>query len=307
MGQLNLPQDIVDRILGIEKQIREISKRTGSPTSNNQTFTTPGTNIYVKPKGITAVFIVAISGGGSGGAGPSDVSATLNFSGGSGGGGGAYSSNIYPASAINPSENVIVGAGGVKGFGAPTNGGLGDSGNDGGLSSFGTIPILTAFKGQGGLAGTTTSKAGGVGGFGEQAGGQGAGSVAAGGGLFLNNTNLFSACGGGAGGGVNAGGTTAFNGSSGGASNQLGVTGSGTPGVVMTNGGNGTNVTLNSPVGGSGGGGGGGSVDAVRPAGNGGNAANYGGGGGGGGASAGLTPGGDSGAGGSGIVVVISW
>lgn len=74
------------------------------------TFTSSGT--WTKPAGVTAVYMLAIGGGGSGGTGGRSVN-TTNVPGGGSGGGAAHMSRIMLASQLSATESVTVGAGGI--------------------------------------------------------------------------------------------------------------------------------------------------------------------------------------------------
>lgn len=84
------------------------------------------------------------AGGGSGGVPAPGAS---NSSASDGGAGGGFAQGLIPASALGNQETYIVGAGGTAGAVTP------GAGGNGGTSSFGTVPILTATGGGGSAAG----------------------------------------------------------------------------------------------------------------------------------------------------------
>ncbi|OOG78800.1 T9SS sorting signal type C domain-containing protein [Flavobacterium sp. A45] len=106
-------------------------------------FTTPGSNTWTVPCGVTSLTVRAWGGGGAGGA------ATINPSGGSGGGGGGYSTYVVM---VTPSQiiNYSIGSGGIGGSG---------NGGDGGTT---TILALTANGGTGGFQDNGTAGIGGT-------------------------------------------------------------------------------------------------------------------------------------------------
>ena len=138
-----------------------------------QVFTASGT--WIKPAGVSGVFVKIWGASGGGGAGGSAL-------GGGGGGGGGYSEGL-----VNVTGNiwVTVGAGGAAGtVGA---GGMALGGGDGGLSQFDVIQVT-----------------GGVGG-GSEGGAGGAGGAGGGGQINLNgNFGSPGSSGGGGGGGAGA-------------------------------------------------------------------------------------------------------
>lgn len=103
-----------------------------------QAFTTPGTDTFTCPAGITKVFVSLVGGGGGGGGGSSE---------GAGGGGGGEGILDYPYAVIAGSNyGVVVGSGGTRGSAS--------SGGNGGSSSFGTGTVITV---SGGTGGSTSS------------------------------------------------------------------------------------------------------------------------------------------------------
>lgn len=98
---------------------------------------TSGTT-YTTPTGVRRIRVIAVGGGGAGGGATSTVSGQVSF--GNGGGAAGYCEKIID----NPSASYTyaIGAGGTGVSAA--------SGNNGGDTTFGTGPILTAGKGFGG-------------------------------------------------------------------------------------------------------------------------------------------------------------
>jgi hypothetical protein len=100
-----------------------------SAVSNVQIFTTPGSNTFVAPTGITQVYLSMIGGGGGGG--------SSNGSAGAGGGGsGAYILNRPYTVIAGNSYTVTIGAAGVS---AHNN--ADTDGTDGGSTSFDTLTV----------------------------------------------------------------------------------------------------------------------------------------------------------------------
>lgn len=247
--------------------------------------TLAGSGTWTDPGGISKVLVLLWAAGGSGG--------TETTDGGGGGGGGGYAAAWFDAADTGATETVTIGAGGAAVSANDTNG------NDGGNSTFGSL--LTAYGGEGGVTN----------------GGEGGG----GGGLFAKGASSAGGgpLGGAAGSGA-SGGISTFGGGGGGD----GSAGSKYDGGASVDGGGGggggkgssddAGVGGQSHNGGGGGGGGDGSVGGA------GGVSTVGGNGGAGAATtanatAGTQPGGggggsetgDSGAGGDGQCIVISW
>ena len=118
-------------------------------TQTTNSFTTPGSNTFKVPGGVTSLSVECWGAGAAGGG----VNATISVFGGGGGGGGAYSKVVLgatPAAVLN----YTVGAGGV-----------GVNGADGGNGQATTFSTVTANGGTGGKHGNSTYGAGGAGGI----------------------------------------------------------------------------------------------------------------------------------------------
>ena len=193
----------------------------GGATLNE--FTSSGT--WTKPSGANFVMVEVWGAGGGGGSGRTGANSTVR-NGGGGGGGGAYNYKMFKASDLAATVSITIGAGGAGG--AAINAPTGNTGTDGGSTTFGTL--LTVYGGNGGPGGGTTT-AGGTGGgtistsglpsdvgFGggnsNVSGGGTTGSSGFGGGAGGGNSNVAvstpgfgsssGGCGGGGGGGANA-------------------------------------------------------------------------------------------------------
>ncbi len=198
---------------------------TGVPA----TFTTPGTNTWLCPPGITTVLVECYGGGGGGGAGTTKEA--------DGGGGGAYANRTSMPVTPGTTYTFTVGSAGVGG----SSSGDGTAGGD------------TTFTGDSGIQAIAKGGSGGL--RGSLAGG----GTAGGSGASSTGDTKFS---GGAGGpGGNFSGPSGGGGASG---NRLAIgaagDGSGNGGVGANGGGSGGNGTGGTPTAGStpGGGGGGG-------------------------------------------------
>lgn len=255
---------------------------TGTPHLSMEIFTESGT--WTRPVNKSLVQVTVTGGGGGGAAGGR---LGLNSRGGTGGGGGGLSQFIFRANDLSPTEEIIVGLGGLGGVGSATVASPGQNGTAGGTTSFGN-----RLKAGGGAGGTSVTAAGG---WGTHTGG--VGTLAA---DLRPTQNSIAPRGGGYGGSFNYSGKTP-NGQQGGSlltrrlNGGLGGQGQGRAGLV--------GQSLRET--GSGGGGGGAGTSAI-PGGNGGNGG-LGAGGGGGGASASGYVAGAGGNGGNGVVVVVSW
>ena len=259
-------------------------------TSDVQTFTASGT--WTKPGGYATTSRVVIElwgAGGSGGKGSAN-------SPGGGGGGGAYVRVEKPLSALGATETVTIGAGGAAQSGANT---AGNAGGNTTLTITGGNTITAYGGGAGGQAGTGGGGGGGGGCFG--VGSAASGSTGGTGGSPSVSANQSVSFGGGHGG--NGSGNSGLASSHGGGGGGAGLDGAGT----------GANKGGNSIMGGGGGGGAaqsstGGTGGLSMGGGNGG-AGNFDAGGGvagtqPGGGGGGVEVGGDSGAGGAGMVRV---
>ncbi len=286
------------------------------------------------------------SGGGSGAQGLTFVSPQSSTGGGGGASCGVVVTDQILESFFNPSESVIIGAGGTGGASQLAPNTPGNPGNVGGLSSFANLGLnlnpATTYVGGGGLlnnvisgnapnttnlvynygnsftgfVNTAGNVAGVVGSGRANTGNNGLGIGGLPGVLGGTITSLWSGTEGGGGGGADN--TTAWAGGNGGPINNVafnpGVTvlvagGAGGIETGTINGSNGADFPLNSGTfwaGGTGGGGGGGQSTGLV-AGNGGNGGIPGAGGGGGGASLNGTPSGAGGNGARGKVIVIEY
>jgi hypothetical protein len=133
-------------------------------------YTIPGTYTWTKPAGAAFIEVVVVGGGGGGGYGSFSIYGYIPWGGGAGGGGGGYLRFAGPADALNATETVVVGDGGLGGStireSTPGSGfWTGDDGAAGGNSSFAGI---IAYGGGGGDAGANfpTDGGGGAGGAG---------------------------------------------------------------------------------------------------------------------------------------------
>jgi hypothetical protein len=242
------------------------------------TYTTPGSNSFVVPAGVTEVTVKIWGAGGGGGGG------STNGNGGAGGGGAFVQSTLTTTPA--ESLNVIVGGGG--GAGDFSTGGAGANSGDGGgggghteINRSGTNLVVAGGGGGGGGGDNSSSTPGGGGGAGGATTGQaGSASISAPGG---GGGGSGSGGAGGNGSGQDGAAGSAEQGGAGGDGGNSGTgTGSKNNGGTSTGGHGG-----NGDVGGNGFGGGGGGASG-RYGGGGGSASisgNAGGGGGGGGSS----------------------
>lgn len=154
-------------------------------------YSTPGSYTFNKHPRAQFMYITIIGGGGGGSGGRGAV-------GGGGGGSGMIWSGMIPASFLDSSESVIVGAAGTAGFGYdatdPFNPALPLLGGDGGSSRIGTK--IRASGGKGGGKGTSADLWG-QGGDGWSSGGEGRGQNFAGlnGGFLGTNGGYGSSAG----------------------------------------------------------------------------------------------------------------
>jgi hypothetical protein len=290
----------------------------GGGSTDIQEFTSTGTSTWTKPSGAKMVHVIMFAGGGGGGGGRRRGGAniaTVAAAGGAGGGAGGRSEVWVPASLLNATESVVVGAGGTGGNGGANDGSSGSSGSAGGQSSFAQFIARVGGAGGGGStsAGSNAGTAGGSSvmatnisdnfwdgdgaatatsapGDGARDGLRGGGGGAGAG--FLVNSTLTRTGGAGGQGGAAFSTSTTLTG------------GGGSAGSSTANGGNGADSTTDNYGGGSGGGGGGVSSTAATSGGNGGVP---GGGGGGGGAASGSFAAGAGGNGGNGFVRVTTF
>lgn len=260
-----------------------------------QEFTTSGT--WTKPTGDYAVAKVFVIGAGGGGAsGPTGTATTtLPDGGGGGGGSGGISIIEIPLSALPPSVNVTVGAGGAGGASVSGNDQPRNGGGTGGSSSFGSILTATGGGGSG-----ATSFTGGIAGIGSSYNGLAGGSAGTTTGGAGTGSNSYTASGGGGSGRLD--GTFGVGGAGGVPAAQVGAitTTGGTATVAASSGANVANGA--GFFGSTGGSGGGGSAGGNGKAG--GNGGRGSGGGGGGRAGNGFTSG-AGGNGGDGYVCVV--
>lgn len=147
----------------------------GIPTINGigapvdvQVFSTPGNYTWQRPKTFkpTVTKVIMWGGGGGGGSAPG-VTGAVTRVGGLGGGGGACNEAMFPSSDLGDFIQVIVGEGGAGGARSTV---YGTNGTAGGYSSFEKSsynPLLRAYGGGPGSAGTISAGsalAGGTGG-----------------------------------------------------------------------------------------------------------------------------------------------
>lgn len=97
-------------------------------------FTSNGT--WTKPSGLKRVLVCCVGAGGGGGSGRRGATST-NRQGGGGGGGGAIVWNNIEASSLPSSVSVTIGAGGTGGTGITVDDTNGNTGTNGGDTSFG--------------------------------------------------------------------------------------------------------------------------------------------------------------------------
>lgn len=266
----------------------------GTKTADVQVFTSNGT--WTKPAGAKAVHITCIGAGGGGASGR--VSAGQQ--GGGGGAGGSFSERLIPASVLGATEAVTVGVGGPGGVATSAVNAQNNVGTKGGDSLVGTWISATGGDGGGtvGAGGAASNR------FQFQGGSGGSGGSAAAGNTGGNSG--MGGAGGGGGGGINNPPTSQFGGGIGGAVLTNGVTG-GTSAGGTAGGGNGANGASTGSIVHCGGGGAGGGSSLASNGGNGGNGGLYGGGGGGGGAVAFGFTSGAGGSGANGIVVITTY
>ncbi|HVS58348.1 MAG TPA: DUF2341 domain-containing protein [Candidatus Saccharimonadales bacterium] len=223
----------------------------------SQTYTTPGSDTFTVPSGITSVIAKAWGAGGGGGGGGA------GGAGGNGGGGGFSQATLT----VTPGEtlNITVGSAGGAGNGSGRSGaGGGGGGYSGVLRS--TTPLLLAAGGAGGGGGGQTN-------------GETGGDGGAGGGTSGVSGSTADIAGGGGGGSQSSGGTAGTGGS------NSGVAGSSLTGGAGADGRNNNGSDGSANNGGTPGGGDGGQNDVTNNfAGGGGGGSGYYGGGGGSGA-----------------------
>lgn len=133
------------------------SMKTNTTTTNGNVvdFTTPGTNDWIVPSGVSSIEVLCIGGGGGGGTSINDT----GTSGGGGGGGGGIkrgSFNVTPGQTIR----VIVGAGGAGASGTTSSDTVGQTGS---TSACGTISASGGVGGRssdGGSGGSDNGESG---------------------------------------------------------------------------------------------------------------------------------------------------
>jgi len=123
---------------------------TGSATGSGVTQT----YLWSKPPGnkLRYIEVCCVGAGGGGGSGRKS---TPSAQGGAGGGGGAIVWGFFDASTLSSSYTITIGAGGDGGAGVTTSNTSGNTGTDGGTSSFGRLVI--AMGGDGGLIGAASA------------------------------------------------------------------------------------------------------------------------------------------------------
>jgi hypothetical protein len=272
---------------------------------NVQVFTSNGT--WNKPDNVAYVRVIAIGGGGGGGSGARGLDLGYAGGGAGGGGGGVVYTASFPASFLNATESIVIGAGGTGAAGRATDGASGLTGNTGSSSTFGTSGNFTyvlAPAGTGGGGGqrnaAVTRATSGSSGYGDHYASpnpRGGGSAGA------PESGLFIQAGAGGEGGFAHASTPVAPVAGGDTNTDTGGNATGGNAIVGSSGGSGSGFSY--ARGGAGGGGGSYGVGAIGRAG--GPGGNYGGGGGGGGGSSDGFTSGAGGPGAAGIVMVISW
>ena len=275
-----------------------------APSTDVRVYSTAGSFTWVKPSGAKSVNVQLFGGGGGGGGGSKNTTTLTVKAGGGGGGGGSYLNITLPASVLNATQTVVVGAGGTAGAGQTTVA-VGGAGGAGGNTTFAG---LICAGGTGGAGGTAASAAAGIGILNANSGGASSITAAGAGGAPTSATTAYQygGAGGGAGGSVTAA-AAVTTGGNGGRSNVLSQAGGalGAAGVAGTNGYTHSNANTGLFAAGSGGGGGGAGLAAVGGAGGAGGFPAAG--GGGGGATESGTTSGAGGVGGAGMVVITTY
>ena len=128
-----------------------------SKTTDIQIFATTGSTTWTKPLNAKSVNIQLFGAGGGGGSGRKDSAGATSKSGGAGGGGGGYLNITLPASVLENSETVTIGAGGAGAAGRTTNNTNGITASSGGNTTFNSLVCQGGNGGGGGSVTTATT------------------------------------------------------------------------------------------------------------------------------------------------------